>query len=86
LHSRVHRGVKEPTTMALPRVARQRRANRWRVSGAACRRHAIGRSMNAMHIVVGFEFIELSLQVGRVPEKCAVKQLAPNRADQALDE
>lgn len=42
--------------------------------------------MNAMGVVVGSEFIELSLQVGRVPEKCAVQQLAPNRADQALDE
>ena len=42
--------------------------------------------MNAMRIVIGFEFIELSRQVGRVPEKRAVKQLAPNRTDQALDE
>ena len=27
-HSRVHRGVKQPATMALPPIARQRRANR----------------------------------------------------------
>ena len=42
--------------------------------------------MNALGVVVGSEFIELSRQVGRVPEKCAVKQLVPNRTDQALDE
>ena len=40
--------------------------------------------MNAMCIVVGSELIELSLQVGRVPEERAVQQLAPNRTDQAL--
>src|SRR5271167_1719295 len=72
--------------MVLPPIARQLRANRWWVSGAACRRHAIERTMNAMRIVVGSEFIELSRQVGSVPEKFAVKQLAPNRTDQALDE
>ena len=42
--------------------------------------------MNALGVVVGSEFIKLSRQVGSVPEKFAVKQLAPNRADQALDE
>ena len=42
--------------------------------------------MNALGVVVGSEFIELSRQVGRVPEERAVQQLASNRADQALDE
>jgi hypothetical protein len=42
--------------------------------------------MNPMPVVVGSEFTELSHQVGRVPEECAIKQLAPNRANQALNE
>jgi hypothetical protein len=42
--------------------------------------------MDPICIVVDGEVAELSRQVGYVPEECAVKQLAANRANQALNE
>jgi len=42
--------------------------------------------MHAMAVVVIPERLQLSLQIDRVPEEDAVQVLAPDRADQTLNE
>ena len=42
--------------------------------------------MNAMGVVIVSELSQLPRQVHRVPEKHAIQVLAPDRADQALNE
>jgi hypothetical protein len=43
-------------------------------------------AMHAMAVVVIPERLQLSLQIDRVPEEDAVQVLAPDRADQTLNE
>ncbi len=55
-------------------------------AGALRRRETRERAMNAMAVVVIAESLQLSRQVDRVPEEDAVQVLAPDRADQTLNE
>jgi hypothetical protein len=72
--------------MALPPIIRLYRVGRRWISGAARRGKSVNIAMDPIPIVVDSEITELSRQVGCVPEECAVKQLAANRANQALNE
>ena len=53
-------------------------ALRWRGAGE--------RAMNAISVVIVFEFSQFALQVHRVPEKHPIQVLTPDRADQPFNE
>lgn len=72
--------------MLLPTVVIQRGGSGTECTGELRRREPRDRAMNAMAVVVIPERLQLSLQIDRVPEEDAVQVLAPDRADQTLNE
>ena len=42
--------------------------------------------MNPMRVVVGLESVQLSHEIGGIPEKGAIEELTPDCPDQAFDE
>ena len=72
--------------MLLPTVVIQSSGRRTECPGALSWRETRERAMHAMAVVVIPEGLQLSRQIDRVPEEGAVQVLAPDRADQTLNE
>ena len=72
--------------MLLPTVVIQRGGSGTQCAGALRWRETRDGAMHAMAVVVIPEGFQLSRQIGRVPEEDAVQVLAPDRADQTLNE
>jgi len=70
----------------LPTVVIQRGGSGTECAGELRRRETRDGAMHAMAVVVIPERLQLSLQIDRVPEEDAVQVLAPDRADQTLNE
>jgi hypothetical protein len=70
----------------LPTVVIQRGGSGAGCAGELRRRESRDGAMHAMVVVVIPEGLQLSRQIGRVPEEDAVQVLAPDRADQTLNE
>jgi len=70
----------------LPTVVIQRGGRGTECTGELRRRETRDGAMHAMAVVVIPDGFQLSLQIDRVPEEDAVQVLAPNRADQTLNE
>ena len=72
--------------MPLPSVTIKRSRSRGGRAGAFRWRGATERTMHAMGVEMVSELSGFSRQVHRVPEEHAIEVLAPDRADQALNE
>jgi hypothetical protein len=70
----------------LPTILIQRSGSGGGYAGPFSRRDAGESTMHPSDIVVMLELVQLAHQIRSIPEEHAVQVLAPDRADQALDE
>ena len=83
--SRRHRCPIQPTTVRLPSIRTETRADAARIR-ARYRRAAVQPPMCAMAVMVALEIEQLRLQIRGRPEQGAVQTFAPNGANQPFNE